>query len=114
MRSRTFNFNLRLPPACLLFYRTQNIKDSSGLRLGLPDEKGRLEILKIHTDRMKQSGMMHKDVDLKEIAGLTKNFSGAELAGLVGAAQSCAFVRHTKVGSFFGFSRTLFECVCLK
>ena len=42
--------------------------------------------------------MLHQDVSLNEIAALTKNFSGAELAGLVGAAQSCAFVRHTKVG----------------
>ena len=41
--------------------------------------------------------MLHHDVSLDEIATLTKNFTGAELAGLVGAAQSYAFVRHTKV-----------------
>jgi len=48
---------------------------------------------------MKDSEMLDPDVSLDEIATLTKNFSGAELAGLVGAAQSCAFVRHTKVSN---------------
>ncbi|XP_078488885.1 vesicle-fusing ATPase [Ciona intestinalis] len=67
--------------------------------IGLPDENGRLEILNIHTEKMKSSDMLDDDVNLREIAQLTKNFSGAELAGLVGAAQSCAFVRHTKAGS---------------
>uniref|UniRef100_H2YXP3 Vesicle-fusing ATPase n=2 Tax=Ciona savignyi TaxID=51511 RepID=H2YXP3_CIOSA len=67
--------------------------------IGLPDEDGRLEILNIHTEKMVQSDMLETDVDLREIAKLTKNFSGAELAGLVGAAQSCAFVRHTKAGN---------------
>ncbi|XP_076823225.1 vesicle-fusing ATPase-like [Clavelina lepadiformis] len=67
--------------------------------IGLPDEDGRLEILNIHTEKMKESQMLSDDVRLREIASLTKNFSGAELAGLVGAAQSCAFVRHTRAGS---------------
>lgn len=64
--------------------------------IGLPDEPGRLEILKIHCAKMIESKTISDDVDLNEIAALTKNFSGAELAGLVRAAQSCAFVRHTR------------------
>jgi len=67
--------------------------------IGLPDKQGRCEVLKIHTQKMKDSNILGSDVDLDEIASLTKNFSGAELAGLVRAAQSCAFVRHVKVGN---------------
>merc|ERR1712106_974983 len=40
-----------------------------------------------------------KDVDLEELAGVTKNFSGAELEGLVRAAQSCALNRLVKASS---------------
>lgn len=67
------------------------------LSLGLPDETGRLQILNIHTAKMRQSNMLAKDVDIKELAVDTKNFSGAELEGLVRAAQSTAMNRHIKV-----------------
>jgi len=43
-----------------------------------PDEKGRLEIIKILTDNMPLS----KDVDLHEISVATQNYSGADLASL--------------------------------
>ncbi|RLJ02127.1 MAG: hypothetical protein DRP10_02270 [Candidatus Aenigmatarchaeota archaeon] len=43
-----------------------------------PDEKARLEILKIHTRGIPLS----KDVDLEELAKKTKNFSGADLESL--------------------------------
>ena len=43
-----------------------------------PDEKGRLEIIKILTDNMPLS----KDVDLDEISVATQNYSGADLASL--------------------------------
>ncbi|KAI0193787.1 P-loop containing nucleoside triphosphate hydrolase protein [Xylaria flabelliformis] len=68
------------------------------LEISLPDEPGRLEILKIHTSKMKTNGLLNPDVNLEELAGLTKNFSGAELNGLVKAAASFAFSRHTEVG----------------
>ena len=42
---------------------------------------------------------MASDVDLEKIADMTKNFSGAEIEGLVRAAQSCAFNRCTSGGS---------------
>ncbi|KAI0529832.1 P-loop containing nucleoside triphosphate hydrolase protein [Xylaria digitata] len=68
------------------------------LEISLPDEAGRLEIIKIHTSKMKTNGLLNPDVNLEELAGLTKNFSGAELNGLVKAAASFAFSRHTEVG----------------
>lgn len=68
------------------------------LEISLPDEEGRLEILKIHTSKMRTNGLLDTDVNLEELAGLTKNYSGAELNGLVKAAASFAFSRHTEVG----------------
>lgn len=64
---------------------------------GLPDETGRLQILNIHTGKMKQANLLGADVDIKELAVETKNYSGAELEGLVRAAQSTAMNRHIKV-----------------
>uniref|UniRef100_A0A8C2G4W7 Vesicle-fusing ATPase n=1 Tax=Cyprinus carpio TaxID=7962 RepID=A0A8C2G4W7_CYPCA len=69
------------------------------MELGLPDETGRVQILNIHTAKMKQSKMLAKDVDIKELAAETKNYSGAELEGLVRAAQSTAMNRHIKAST---------------
>ena len=67
------------------------------IEISLPDEHGRLQILNIHTSKMKNNGVMANDVDLAELASLTKNFSGAEIGGLVKSATSFAFNRHVKV-----------------
>jgi vesicle-fusing ATPase len=72
------------------------------VEISLPDETGRVQILKIHTQRMRENGVMDSDVDLDELARLTKNYSGAELGGLVKAASSFAFNRHVKVGTMAG------------
>jgi vesicle-fusing ATPase len=69
------------------------------LEISLPDEKGRVQILKIHTARMQEFKYLNDDVDIAEIARRTKNFSGAEIEGLVRAAQSSAMNRLIKVGS---------------
>lgn len=74
------------------------------MEISLPDEKGRLQILNIHTSKMRTNGVMEHDVDLLELATLTKNFSGAELNGLVKSATSFAFSRHVKVGTMAGIS----------
>jgi vesicle-fusing ATPase len=69
------------------------------MEIGLPDEKGRQQILRIHTAKMRENKVLDKDVDINELATLTKNFSGAEISGLVKSAASFAFNRHVKVGT---------------
>jgi len=74
------------------------------MEISLPDEKGRFQILSIHTAQMRKNGVMDGDVDLLELASRTKNFSGAEINGLVKSATSFAFNRHVKVGTMAGIS----------
>ncbi|KZF25230.1 putative vesicle fusion factor [Xylona heveae TC161] len=74
------------------------------MEISLPDEFGRAQILKIHTSKMRANNVMDTDVDLAELARLTKNFSGAEIGGLVKSASSFAFNRHVKVGTVAGIS----------
>ena len=63
------------------------------VEIGLPDEAGRVQILNIHTKTMKNNGVLNSDVDIETIAKNSKNYSGAEIAGLVKAAASYAFNR---------------------
>jgi len=72
------------------------------MEISLPDEKGRLQILTIHTAKMRQNNVMDRDVDLLELAAVTKNFSGAEIGGLIKSATSFAFQRHVKA-CFYDF-----------
>lgn len=67
------------------------------VEISLPDEGGRLQILNIHTASMREGHLMDSDVDLKELAAQTKNYSGAEIKGLINSASSFAFTRHVKV-----------------
>lgn len=69
------------------------------MEIGLPTEAGRLQILKIHTAKMRTNKALAEDVDLNELAGLSKNFTGAEINGLIKSATSFAFNRHVKVGT---------------
>ncbi|KAF8076749.1 vesicular-fusion protein SEC18 [Lyophyllum atratum] len=74
------------------------------MEISLPDEHGRHQILNIHTTKMRMNGVMDPDVDLLELAAATKNFSGAEIGGLIKSATSFAFNRHVKVGTMAGIS----------
>ncbi len=55
------------------------------IEIGLPEESGRLEIFKVHTSQM----TLHK-VQLKELAALTSEFSGAEIRAVCTEAGYCA------------------------
>lgn len=81
------------------------------IEIGLPDQNGRLQILNIHTARLRENQKLSSDVDLEQFSELTRNFSGAEIEGLVRAAMSFAMNRHIKVewiGGKFVFRRLIF------
>lgn len=60
------------------------------IEIGLPNLEGRKEILRIHTQKMKNSNFLSGDVDINKLADLTENFTGAELESLVKNAVSRA------------------------
>lgn len=72
------------------------------MEISLPDENGRVQILKIHTAKMREKGKLDADVNNAELAQRTKNFSGAEISGLVRSATSFALSRHVKAGTAVG------------
>jgi transitional endoplasmic reticulum ATPase len=59
-----------------------------------PDEKGRFEILQVHTRNMP----LAEDVDLREIAKMTKGYTGADLAALAKEAAMAALREFMKSG----------------
>jgi transitional endoplasmic reticulum ATPase len=59
------------------------------IEIGVPDRDGRLEILEIHTRGMP----LTKDVDLKELAGITHGYVGADLSALTKEAAIRALRR---------------------
>jgi len=69
------------------------------MEISLPDQHGRVQILNIHTSKMRENHLLAPDVDIEELASLTKNFSGAEIAGFVRSASTFAFSRHIKGGT---------------
>ena len=60
------------------------------LEIGLPEEAGRLQILQIHTKSMAKNGLLADDVDLQQLAALTKNYTGAEIEAVCRSASSFA------------------------
>ena len=73
------------------------------LYVGPPDEKGRLEIIKILTRKMP----LASDVKLQEIAVATQNFSGADLAALCREAAVEAMRNNSPKISSHDFSSSL-------
>lgn len=56
-----------------------------------------MALLQIHTNRMLTNSFLAHDVDLLELAARTKNFSGAEIEGVVKSAVSFALNRQVDV-----------------
>ena len=67
------------------------------VEIGLPDKDGRFDILHIHTAHMKKNNMLDPAVDFYDLAERTRNFSGAEIEGLVQSATNTAMNRMIKV-----------------
>lgn len=67
------------------------------VEISLPDEHGRHQILSIHTAKMRENKYLSPEVSLEHLAAETKNFSGAEIEGLVRSATSWAFGREVTV-----------------
>ncbi|CAM9358990.1 unnamed protein product [Heterosigma akashiwo] len=69
------------------------------VEIGLPDAAGRLQILGIHTRGAKSHGRLDPQAEsnFPELSEMTKNFTGAEIEGLVKAAASYAFNRNVDV-----------------
>ncbi|TBU10679.1 Cdc48-like ATPase [Hamiltosporidium tvaerminnensis] len=63
------------------------------IEISLPDEESRYEIFKIHTKQMEKSDFLETDVNLHELAKVTRNYTGAEITALVKSAVSYALER---------------------
>ena len=60
------------------------------IEISLPDEKGRLQIFNIHTKKMRENKILDDDVDLPQLAKMTKNYTGADIESMVKLACSNA------------------------
>eukprot|EP00029_Vermamoeba_vermiformis_P013329 TRINITY_DN8241_c0_g1_i1.p1 TRINITY_DN8241_c0_g1~~TRINITY_DN8241_c0_g1_i1.p1 ORF type:complete len:388 (-),score=157.13 TRINITY_DN8241_c0_g1_i1:9-1172(-) len=67
------------------------------LEIGLPDEKGRLEVLRVHTKHLRDTPAWDTEINLEDYAKVTKNYSGADLENVVRSAWSFALMRHTSL-----------------
>ena len=69
------------------------------IEIGLPDEKGRHQIFNIHTKKMRENKVLDDDVDLAELAKITKNYTGADIESMVKLACSNALSQGLSFGS---------------
>lgn len=84
------------------------------VEIGLPDEAGRVQILEIHTAKMRENNLLAPDVDLADLAVQTKNFTGAEIEGLVRAAQSTAMNRFIQLKNNFEIDPEAVEKILIR
>lgn len=60
------------------------------IEIGLPDNKGREQIFKIHTNKMRTNKRIDKNVNINMLSDMTENYSGAEIESVVKNAASRA------------------------
>ena len=76
--------------------------------IGLPDHQGRIQIFKIKTKAMDQSGRLNKEsIDWDILSNLSKNMSGAEIEGVVNHAISLAMEPALDTTSGFTFNEEI-------
>ena len=66
------------------------------INIGLPDRAGRLEILNIHTDKLRKNSCIDHTVSLEDMADAMNNYTGAEIEGVINSARSYALCRATE------------------
>ena len=64
------------------------------IEVSLPDDQGRQDIFRIHTNPIAKAKRLGADVSIEELASMTKNYTGAEIAGVVRVASSYALDRN--------------------
>ena len=80
----TANDITKMPPELMRKGRFDEI-----FYVGLPDEREREKIFEIHVGRRRPGDL--KDLKLRDLAGKTKGFSGADIEGVVKDAVEAAF-----------------------
>lgn len=70
------------------------------IEVGLPNEKGRLDIINIHTKKMKENGHLAENVDLALLAKETDSYTGAEIEGIIKTATSYPIARNIDIDTF--------------
>eukprot|EP01083_Nonionella_stella_P082820 228759_1 len=60
------------------------------IEIGLPDEEGREQIFRIHTKSLRDNGFLDEHISISGLAKRTKNYTGAEIEGVVRSAVSYA------------------------
>ncbi|MFT4554032.1 MAG: SpoVK/Ycf46/Vps4 family AAA+-type ATPase [Chlamydiales bacterium] len=63
------------------------------IEIGIPDTQGRQEIFQIHTKTLREEGLIAKDVDFDVLVSKTKDWTGADIEGLVRKAVSYSIDR---------------------
>lgn len=79
------------------------------VEISLPDEAGRQQILGIHTKAMREKKYLDPAVSLAALAAETKNFSGAELTGLIRSATSYALNRKVDIHNLANSAKDMKE-----
>mmetsp|Transcript_139196 Transcript_139196/g.444858 ORF Transcript_139196/g.444858 Transcript_139196/m.444858 type:complete len:731 (-) Transcript_139196:276-2468(-) len=82
------------------------------VEISLPDEAGRQQILNIHTKTMREKKYLDASVSLPKLAAETKNFSGAELSGLIRSATSFALNRKVDLKNLASAAKDLGQ-ICI-
>lgn len=63
------------------------------IEIKLPDHNGRIEIFNVHTANLKTNKHIADDVNIDQLAEQTKNYTGAEIEGVVKCASQYAICR---------------------